>query len=176
MAGNQQQAGGGGGQLIGFALLLVVIMTFNTCFSSKPKPTVPVATVSPLSEPTDEEIREMGRKWAAEDEAWQPPKGFQVTDDMLDLRGRPVKAAIRWLKPSEYDCEIADKCWGLEVIPIQYCKRIYAEVALLGASDTNIGMTNDASTEVKGKTKVRFVFETFEKRAQSARLAQLTCF
>lgn len=176
MANTQNQSAGCVSQAFAFVFLAGVVSLLSTCFSEKKKPTIPVASVSPVSEPSDDEIRAMGRQWAAEDAAWQPPKGFEITDEMSDLRGRPVRAAVRWLKPSEYNCEIADRCWGLEVIPIQYCKRIYAEVTLLNSGDTNIGMTNDASSEVKGKTKARFVFETFENAAQSARLSELVCF
>lgn len=176
MANTEQQQGGCVSQIIAVFILAALIGGLSTCFGGKSTPTVGVATISPEAGPTDEEIRQMGRKWAAEDEAWQPPKGFELTDEMRDLRGRPVRAAIRWLKPSQFDCEIADTCWGVEVIPVQYCKRIYAEIALLNAQGTNVGMTNDAATDVKAKTKARFVFETFEKSAHNGRISELICF
>lgn len=175
MAKPQQQPAGCAGYA-GAALFVSLCSFFlSTCFGEPKDTPAPYVISNTIPQPSDEEIREMGRQWAREDEAWQPPTGFSLTDVATDREGDALKAWVRWLDTNEFDCSVGDKCWGAEVIAMQYCDSIYAEASLLNSKGTNIGMSNDTSSSVAAKKKVRFVFETFENGAKSIELTKIRC-
>lgn len=104
------------------------------------------------------------------------PKGFEYSFDVTDLRGQRVVAVFKWLKPSEYSCGYGDACWAIEVIPLKDCENMYAELVLLDKSQTNVGMTNDTTGAVAARSKARFVFQTYEETASTARIGEIKCY
>ena len=52
---------------------------------------------------------------------------------------------------------------------------IYAEIAILDKSGVQIDYTNDTTTRVLPKAKVKLTFDTFNEQASQARIGEITC-
>lgn len=82
----------------------------------------------------------------------------------------------RWLMPSAFDCAYGDVCWGMQVRPVTNCDRgLYVEINVLAANGEVIGWTNDSVPALGAGQKAKLVFESFERDAQSAEIASVSC-
>ena len=52
---------------------------------------------------------------------------------------------------------------------------IYAEIAILDKSGVQIDFTNDTTTRVLPKTKVKLTFDTFNEQAEKAQIGEIRC-
>ena len=52
---------------------------------------------------------------------------------------------------------------------------IYAEIAILDKSGVQIDYTNDTTTRVLPKAKVKLTFDTFNEQADQARIGEISC-
>jgi hypothetical protein len=52
---------------------------------------------------------------------------------------------------------------------------IYAEIAILDKSGVQIDFTNDSTTRVLPKTKVKLTFDTFNEQAEQAQISEIRC-
>jgi hypothetical protein len=127
------------------------------------------------NELANEQVREIGRQMAADRDAWLPPTGFTLTSVVSDSRGRPIKAGLKWLEQGQYSCDYGKSCWGLQVVAIDPCQSMYAEIAVLSRAGSNIGMANDVAVGSSAYQRVEFVFNTFEPAARSADIVKITC-
>jgi hypothetical protein len=172
---DKQQPDGAGNTTVGTIVMLVLFGFFvKTCFfpSEQTKATQASNTADELA---NEQVREIGRQMGAERDAWLPSTGFDLTNVVTDIRGRPVKAGIKWLSQGQYSCDYGQSCWGLEVIAIDPCQSLYAEIAILNRGGANIGMANDSAVGSAALQRVQFVFHTFESSAHSADLVKIVC-
>lgn len=102
-------------------------------------------------------------------ESWNP-EGYSVVAPDQGI-------AVRWLDSGEYKCEYYDWCWGMEVISRWGCpSSLYAEINLLNKNGVNIGWTNDSTQGLRAGDKAILVFGTYEASAESARLADISCY
>ena len=65
----------------------------------------------------------------------------------------------------------------MEIIAREGCPTsLYAEITILDSAGTNIGFTNDTTSGLGAGQKAKLVFEDFTPGAQSARLAEVSCY
>lgn len=103
------------------------------------------------------------------DNSWIP-KGYSLYSD-------DASVAWRWGTSSETKCSYSSSsCWSMMVVARDGCPTgMYAEIAILDKSGTQIDFTNNTATTVLPNSKVKLTFDTFNEDAQSARLAQINC-
>lgn len=84
--------------------------------------------------------------------------------------------AYRWLDGFK-DCEVADSCWGMEVIARDGCpSSLYVELSIINDAGTAVGYTNDVAGAVERGQMAQLVFDNFEKDASKARLTKIFCY
>lgn len=107
------------------------------------------------------------------DPSWTPPPGY-VADSAATGGG----IATKWDTPTRAECrDSGASCFALDVITERPCPRsLYASVTLLDAGGRNIGWTNDTAQGVQAGESTRLVFHTYERNAESARIAELHCY
>lgn len=105
--------------------------------------------------------------------AWTPPEGYS-----LYPTGRGGGVAVKWSKPTGSECTGYNvTCFAMDVVTEKGCPRsLYAAITILSKSDDNIGWTNDTAQGVEAGEKVRLVFDTYERGARSARVAEINCY
>lgn len=100
--------------------------------------------------------------------AWMPG-GFLPTMD--------PNVAYKWLKESEFDCELADSCWGMLVVTQSGCpSSLYVELSIEDAGGTAVGFTNDTVGSVRPGQQARMIFENFETGGRRASISEVACF
>jgi hypothetical protein len=83
--------------------------------------------------------------------------------------------AWRWAT-KEFDCDYGDACWSVLVITRDGCPNgMYAEIAIFDKNDIQIGYTNELTTYVSPKQKVRLGFDTFDDNARTASITEINC-
>lgn len=96
-----------------------------------------------------------------------------------DFSGYPSddNVAWRWATSNETKCSYSSGvCWAAMVITRDGCPSgIYAEIAILDKSGVQIDYTNDTTTRVLPKTKVKLTFDTFNDQAEKAQIAEIRC-
>lgn len=104
---------------------------------------------------------------------WTPPPGFTITDS-----GGRGAIAIEWVRPTNAECRGSGvTCFALNVVTERDCPRsLYASITLLDGSGNNIGWTNDTAQGVQAGEQTRLVFDTYERGAQTSRLAEINCY
>ena len=112
---------------------------------------------------TDEWVEPVDTSWI--------PEGYNayISDDNI---------AWKWADAvgGGYDCEYGDACWALLVITRDGCPNgMYAELAIFDRNDIQIDYTNDLTTYVSPKQKVRLGFDTFNDNARTASIAEINC-
>lgn len=108
--------------------------------------------------------------------AWLPDGDYTLKEARAGLTGTTM-VGWRWLQRNEYDCSYGDACWGMEVVPKDGCANsLYVELTLLDGSGANVGLDNDSSNAVNPGQRAILVFESFEDRAASARVAEISCY
>lgn len=84
--------------------------------------------------------------------------------------------AYRWMDGAEYDCEILDRCWGMELVSKDGCPGgMYVELTTLAADGAAVGFTNDTVGSIVAGGKARMVFDNTDDSASKARLADVSC-
>ena len=85
---------------------------------------------------------------------------------------------VKWGKATRAECRgTGVTCWAMDVVTERDCPRsLYASITLLGANDNNIGWTNDTAQGVQAGEVTRLVFDTYERGAESARVAEIACY
>jgi hypothetical protein len=106
----------------------------------------------------------------AADNSWVP-SGLSVSSD-------DPTVAWRWMTASEVDCTYSDgSCWGIFAVPHNGCpSSLYIELSVLDAAGNAIGLTNDVAGAVQPMQQAKLVFDTFEKGADKARIAKVSCY
>jgi hypothetical protein len=103
------------------------------------------------------------------DQSWVPA-GFSgyPSDDNI---------AWRWGTSSETNCSYSSgSCWSAVIVTRDGCPSgIYAEIAILDKSGVQIDYTNDTTTRVLPKAKVKLTFDTFNEQADQARIGEISC-
>jgi hypothetical protein len=103
------------------------------------------------------------------DTSWIPSdfSGFQSDNNI----------AWRWATSKETNCTYSSgSCWAAMVITRDGCPSgIYAEIAILDKSGVQIDFTNDSTTRVLPKTKVKLTFDTFNEQAEKAQISEIRC-
>lgn len=103
------------------------------------------------------------------DDSWIPSdfSGYPDNDNV----------AWRWGTGSETNCTYSTgACWSVVLITRDGCPSgMYAELAILDSSGVQIDFTNDSTTRVLPKTKVKLTFDTFNEEADTARLSEVSC-
>ena len=103
------------------------------------------------------------------DDAWIPTgfSGYPEDDNV----------AWRWGTSSETNCTYnSSSCWTVLVITRDGCPSgIYSELAILDRSEVQVDFTNDSTTRVLPKTKVKLTFDTFNEEASTARVSEISC-
>jgi len=96
-----------------------------------------------------------------------------------DFSGYPSddNIAWRWATSKETNCTYSSgSCWAAMVITRDGCPSgIYAEIAILDKSGVQIDYTNDTTTRVLPKTKVKLTFDTFNEQAEKAQIGEIRC-
>ena len=96
-----------------------------------------------------------------------------------DFSGYPSddNIAWRWATSKETNCSYSSgSCWAAMVITRDGCPSgIYAEIAILDKSGVQIDYTNDTTTRVLPKTKVKLTFDTFNEQAEKAQIGEIRC-
>lgn len=96
------------------------------------------------------------------------PKGFNLYEEDI---------AWRWAERGEFRCSFGDICWGIFIVARNGCpSMLYAEITILDAAGTNIGFTNDTASSLRSGDEAKLVFEDFTPGADSARLAEISCY
>lgn len=105
--------------------------------------------------------------------SWTPPPGYYKEPT---TRGGGI--ATEWEKPTRSECRGSGvTCFAINVVTERDCPRsLYASITLLDATGNNIGWTNDTAQGVQAGEKTRLVFDTYERGAESARLAEINCY
>lgn len=105
--------------------------------------------------------------------SWTPPEGYS-----LQLTDRGDKLGVKWDTPKRSECTGSDTtCFALDVVSEKGCLRsLYASITILSKSGENIGWTNDTAQGVQPGEPVRLVFDTFVHGADSARIAEISCY
>ncbi|NBO55335.1 MAG: hypothetical protein EBU84_12260 [Actinobacteria bacterium] len=94
---------------------------------------------------------------------WYPERFNEYEDD--------AEIAWRRLGSGQYCCAYSDHCWGMVVIARNGCSSsLYSEISVLDSGGTNIGFTNDTTSDMGSGQKANLVFEDFMPGAKSARL------
>jgi len=105
------------------------------------------------------------------DTSWIPTDFNSYSDD--------PNIGWRWLKKNEYKCSYGSSggCWGMMIIAKDGCdRRLYAEISILDKNEVQIGYTNETASQALPMQKTKFVFDTFEDDADTARLAKISCY
>lgn len=103
---------------------------------------------------------------------WAPPAGYQAI--RTDNR---VWVGVEWVRPARSECIGGRACFAMNVVTEKPCPTsLYAAVKLLGENGDNIGWTNDTAQGVDAGERVRLVFETYERGARSAAIAEMSCY
>lgn len=86
--------------------------------------------------------------------------------------------AMRWLEDSEFKCGYeGDWCWGMEVISRWGCpSSLYVEINMQNKNGVNIGWTNDTAQGLGAGDKAQLIFGTYDSQAETARLAEVSCY
>lgn len=99
--------------------------------------------------------------------SWSPPDGFVKTS-------QDPSVAFRWL--DSVVCDLADRCWGMELVANDGCPGgLYVELTTLASDGAAVGFTNDTVGSVSPGGKARMIFDNFEPTAHKARLADVSC-
>lgn len=103
-------------------------------------------------------------------QAWNP-SGYTVVSPSDGI-------AMRWLEDNEFDCDYqGDWCWGMEVISRWGCpSSLYVEISIKNKSGVNIGWTNDTAQGLGAGQKAQLIFGTYESQAETASLAEVSCY
>ena len=101
-------------------------------------------------------------------QAWNP-EGYVV---VLPQDG----VATRWLENGEFSCGYYDWCWGMEVITKFGCSNLYVEISLKNKNGVNIGWTNDTAQGLAPGDKAQLIFGTYDSQAETASLAEVSCY
>lgn len=137
-----------GGVLVG---LVVLGLAVNRPTPFVPSVGVPSRTAAPAAD-----------RWV--------PAGFKTVPDDDSI-------AYRWLDENEFSCDIADRCWGMEVIPHDGCaSSLYVELSIEDSAGTAVGLTNDTVGAVKADQKARLVFDNYETGGRKARITDVSCY
>lgn len=106
-------------------------------------------------------------------QTWDPPEGYarQVTD-------RGSQLGVKWDTPKRSECTgYNTTCFALDVVSEKGCPRsLYVSITILSKAGENIGWTNDTAQGVQPGEPVRLVFDTYERGADSARIAEVNCY
>lgn len=110
---------------------------------------------------------------ASPNPTWTPPDGF-VTHRM----GRGGSVGVEWDMPTRSECRgSGTTCFAMNVVTERDCPRnLYVSITLFNEADDNIGWTNDTAQGVQAGERVRLVFDTYERGAESARIAEINCY
>ena len=101
---------------------------------------------------------------------WTPPEGF-----IPYQTARGDNLAFQWVTPS--DCRTGVMCFSMNVVVENGCARsLYAAITLLDSAGNNVGWTNDTAQGVMPGENTRLVFSTYERYAESARIAEVSCY
>ena len=103
------------------------------------------------------------------DDAWLPT-GFNLwTDDS--------NVGWRWLKSSEYSCDLGDGCWGMMIIAKEGCSNnLYVEISILDKNEIQIGYSNDTVSSALPMQKSKMIFDSFDDSADTARISKISCY
>jgi putative oligomerization/nucleic acid binding protein len=100
--------------------------------------------------------------------AWQPPAGFGVYSGNRSI-------AFQWLDDPT-DC-LGDACWAMEVVTEGGCPTtLYVEVGIEDDAGTQIGYSNDVASGLAPGQRARLTFDSFESKADTARITEMTCY
>lgn len=80
-------------------------------------------------------------------------------------------------KAIDVTCEIADKCYGIQVLAMEGCSTsLYAEVALTDAAGVSVGYSNDTTGKLAPGQEAKLTFEIFEEDATNVKVSELSCY
>jgi hypothetical protein len=127
-------------------------------------PTGPVSTSAPAATaaaPTP--------PTAAPSQAGWYPAGFAVSP--LD-----PTVAYRWMSKSQFRCDPAPVCWGLQVLARDGCESdLTIEVSLADSAGGALGTVFDTAGVVRAGQQATMVFEVETPGAQQAEITKLSC-
>ena len=66
-------------------------------------------------------------------------------------------------------------CSTMEIVAYHACSSVYAEVNVLDASGTILGMTNDTASNMTAGDKAQLTFTFMEKSGTKVKLTELNC-
>lgn len=73
-------------------------------------------------------------------------------------------------------CELGDSCWKINVVSKVSCSSMYAELNILDSSGAVIDYSNDIARNVDAMQTVRLEFPTYNSRASTGELTEITCY
>lgn len=105
--------------------------------------------------------------------AWTPPEGYTLYPTSSGSR-----IGVKWSTARGSECTGYNvTCFAMDVVTEKGCPRsLYAEIKILGKGGDNIGWTNDTAQGVDAGEKVRLVFDTYERGASTAQIAEINCY
>jgi hypothetical protein len=84
--------------------------------------------------------------------------------------------AFRYADKSEYECTGGFHCAAIFVVARDGCESLYAEIAVLDSSGTNIGFSNDTTTGLQPGQQAKLTFDILEDATAKIRLTTINCF
>ena len=103
------------------------------------------------------------------DDTWLPT-GFNLWADDSNV-------GWRWLKSSEYSCDLGDGCWGAMIIAKEGCSdNLYVEISILDKNDIQVGYSNDTVSSALPMQKSKMIFNSFDDSADTARISKISCY
>ena len=141
-------------KIIGALIFLAIL---GQLFGSKSSDTVSTSSTSSTSSAS------------TYDSSWIPTGFTAYADD--------ENVAWRWGTTSETNCTYdSGSCWSAIVITRDGCPSgIYAEISILDKSGVQIDYTNDTTTRVLPKARVKLTFDTFNDQAEKAQIGKISC-
>lgn len=113
----------------------------------------------------NENEKESEGKAVINDTSWIPD-GFQAYNN---------KVAIKWSEKGTYTCSYGQSCIQMEVVAKEGCERLYAELTKHDKNGSNVGFTNETTTNLLKGQKAILLFNTFGD-FNSFQLSKINCY
>ena len=84
--------------------------------------------------------------------------------------------SLAWRWVSGRSCNLGDSCWHAEILTLNGCENLYAELNMFDYGDNQIDWTNDTAGNIGPYSSVILEFSTYNSNAQKGRLSELNCY
>lgn len=154
--------------LLCVAVGFVLLFAFSKCTTSL------VETLSPKETP--EAIAEASPQMTfppLPEPEWQPPVEYTLVLSKSAF-SKPKRLGYRWLSAAEADCQSSiSGCYQMEFLSELGCDFLYVSLIKLDEKGTNVGFTNDTTSQLNPGQKAKLTFPSGDEA--SARLGEVSC-